>query len=266
MDTSGNSSIASPSPELLVKLAEALSQVTDPRAKRGVRHPFSGILALVFLGMLARIREMAVLERWAKANWDILAEPLGFTRKHPPCDTTFSRTLADFSLAEFRQAFSHWLREAVPDFQESWAGAVDGKTAKQSLDAAGNPIHMLNVFLQKAKVTLDQWSVSDEKTNEPSSLKTHLAELLSAYPMLHLLTGDAIYAQRPLINVLRASGCDYLFQVKENQGDLLDALHACFQDAAMHRPQHETTEKRGETKKRGGSGSTWTTSSTSVSV
>jgi len=266
MDTSDLAGNSAPSSEMLSRLAESLSQVTDPRAKRGIRHPFSGILALVFLGLLARIREMAVLERWAKAHWDVLAEPLGFTRNHPPCDTTFSRSLADFSLDEFRQVFAHWLRETVPDFQESWAGAVDGKTAKQSLDASGDPVHMLNVFLQKAKVTLDQWSVSDEKTNEPSSLKTHLEELLSAYPMLHLLTGDAIYAQRPLINILRESDCHYLFQVKENQGDLLDALYDCFQDAAMHRPQHETTEKRGETKKHGGFGSTWTTPSTSVSV
>ena len=60
------------------------------------------------------IREMAVLERWAKANWDILAGPLGFTRKHPPCDTTFSRTLADFSLGEFRQGrFRHRQLTAV---------------------------------------------------------------------------------------------------------------------------------------------------------
>jgi len=27
------------------------------------------VLALVFLGLLARIREMAVLQRWAKTHW-----------------------------------------------------------------------------------------------------------------------------------------------------------------------------------------------------
>jgi DDE family transposase len=83
---------------------------------------------------------------------------------------------------------------------------------------------MLNVLLQQAKLALDQSSISGDKTNEPASLKERLAELLTAYPALQLLTGDAIYAQRPLLEVLQGHGCDYLFQVKANQPDMLDAL------------------------------------------
>ena len=83
---------------------------------------------------------------------------------------------------------------------------------------------MLNVFLQQAKLALDQWSVGGDKTNEPGSLKNHLSELLMAYPALQLLSGDAIYAQRPLLELLKAEGCDYLFQIKANQPDVLDAL------------------------------------------
>ncbi|MCL2305483.1 MAG: hypothetical protein FWC43_09085, partial [Planctomycetaceae bacterium] len=37
------------------------------------------------------------------------------------------------------------------------------------------------------------------------------------YPALKLLTGDAIFAQRPLLEALQEYECDYLFQVKENQ-------------------------------------------------
>lgn len=261
--TDSNSFAAS---EALAGLASALDSVTDPRAKRGVRHPFSGILALVFLGMLGRIREMAVLERWAAAHWNQLAEPLGFTRKKPPCDTTFSRTLAGFSIDEFRQAFSHWIKTATADFDERWAGAVDGKTAKQSFDGTDKPIHMLNVFLQNAKLTLDQWNVQEDKTNEPSCLKKHASQLFETYPMLRLLTGDAIFAQRPLIETLRENECDYLFQVKANQKDVLEAMYTCFSGAISRRPQHETVEKRGSTKKRVSFGSTWTMPSTSAKI
>ena len=52
----------------LVRLAAVFSQVTDPRKARGIRHPFQGMIALVFLGLLARITEMAVLVRWATAR------------------------------------------------------------------------------------------------------------------------------------------------------------------------------------------------------
>jgi len=250
----------------LVRLAAVFSQVTDPRKARGIRHPFQGMIALVFLGLLARITEMAVLVRWATAHWDELQEPLGFTRKQPPCDTTISRSLAQLSLAEFRQAFSCWLQAALADRTARWVAAIDGKTCRQGLAADGSPVHMLNVFLQQAKLALDEWSVGSDKTNEPGSVQRHLDELLAAYPALGLLTGDAIFTQRPLLELLKTSGCDYLFQVKANQPDMLDALKTCFAEVRQARPAHETTEKRGVAAISAGFGSTWTTPSISVSV
>jgi hypothetical protein len=242
----------------LSQLPRVFSQISDPRDARGVRHPFSGIVSLVFLGLLARITEMAVVERWAKTNWDELKEPLGFTRDKPPCDTTISRALAGLSLSEFREAFALWLNTALADQEGRWAAAVDGKTCRQGLDADGSPVQMLNVFLQRVKLTLDQWSIGGDKTNEPGSLKEHLAELLTAYPALQLLTGDAIYAQRPLLELLQEHGCDYLFQVKANQPDMLDALETCFFQETPTPPANEVLEKRGLTKRHAGFGLTST--------
>jgi hypothetical protein len=105
-----------------------------------------------------------------------------------------------------------------------------------------------------------------DKTNEPGSLKRHLAELLDAYPALQLLTGDAIYAQRPLLETLQQHGCDYLFQVKANQPDLLDTLETCFFQETPVRPAHEVTEERGSIKKRGNFGSISTTPNMSESI
>jgi len=62
----------------LSRLGAVFLQLTDPRQARGVRHPYSSIVALVFLGLLARITEMAVLVRWAAVHWKELQEPLGF--------------------------------------------------------------------------------------------------------------------------------------------------------------------------------------------
>ena len=39
-------------------LVRVFAQVEDPRKRRGVRHSMESMLALVFLGLLARIREM----------------------------------------------------------------------------------------------------------------------------------------------------------------------------------------------------------------
>lgn len=250
----------------LSQLEVVFSQISDPRKARGVRHPFSGIVSLVFLGLLARITEMAVVVRWASIHWEQLKEPLGFTRERPPCDTTISRALAGLSLNEFREAFTLWLNTALADQEGRWAAAVDGKTCCQGLGADGSPVQMLNVFLQRTKLALDQWSIGGDKSNEPGSLRRHLAELLRAYPALGLLTGDAIYAQRPLLEILQDHGCDYLFQVKANQPDMLDALETCFFQETPARPAHEVTEKRGSVGKRAGSGPISTTPSISGSI
>ncbi len=239
----------------LSALAGVFSQISDPRRPRGVRHPFSGIVSLVFLGLLGRITEMAVVVRWASVHWDELKEPLGFTRDKPPRDTTISRALAGLSLSQFREAFTVWLGKALADQEGRWAAAVDGKTCRQGLAADGSPAQMLNVFLQRAKLALDQWSIGGDKTNEPGSLKKHLSELLAAYPALQLLTGDAIYAQRPLLELLQSHGCDYLFQVKANQPDMLEALQVCFAKALPAKPAHEVSEKRGFMRRRVGFGS-----------
>lgn len=244
-------------------LADVLGTVTDPRDPRGVRHPFRGILTLAFLGLLARIREMEVLCRWAQTHWAELREPLGFDRDDPPVATTISRALARCSLDEFSRAFACWLRQMLPVDQPLYA-AVDGKTSRQSLDAEGNPVQLVTVLLHQLKFVLAQWSVRGEKTNEPGVLKNHLSELLEAFPMLRLLSGDALYTQRPLGDLFTNTECDYLLQVGNNQPDLLDALQQCLGDAHQRAPAAETVEKKGGSRIAAGYGSTWTTPNTSA--
>jgi hypothetical protein len=226
-------------------LMDVFSQLDDPRHPRGVRHPFSGIVVLMLLGMLARIREMEVLVRWATANWDELREPLGFERDAPPCATTISRTLAKCTVADFQKVFTIWLQTCLAETSVEGVVAVDGKTSKQGLDDNGRPLHMLNAFLHDVHAVLGQWSTGSEKTNEPTLLRRHLAELLNAYPMLRLLTGDAIFAQRPLAELICQHGCDYLLQIEANQGNTLDALENCFAQSGKRRPAAETIDKKG---------------------
>ena len=113
-------------PICLESLTEVFAQVPDPRQPRGRRHPLQGMLALVFLGLLARIREMAVLQRWATDHWDDLKEPLGFERDQPPHATTISRTLARCDLGTFASAFLAWVKGVLPN--EPLIAAVDAKT------------------------------------------------------------------------------------------------------------------------------------------
>jgi len=236
----------------------ALSEVADPRQRRGVRHPFSAILGLTLVGLICRLSEFAALERWAAKNWHLLRRPLGFTRRKPPHPTTLSRTLAKFSLEEFQAAFSQWLQGVMAD-QAMLVVEVDGKTSKQGFDAQGDPIQMLNVFAQDLKACLGQWPLSGDKSTEPEVLKARLSELFEKYPALRLITGDALYAQRNLAELILASGHDYLFQIKANQPDILDAAQTCFAQAEDRAADATTREKKGDTERLVFFGSTWTT-------
>jgi hypothetical protein len=245
----------------LKSLSAVFAQVRDHRDRRGVRHPLPSLLALVFLGLLARIREMAVLQRWAEMHWPQLKEALGFTRDERPHATTISRALSGCTVAEFSQAFLTWLCQNVP-LDEPFAVAVDGKTSCQGHDADGQPVQMLTALIHGLKLTIGQWSVTGEKTNEPTALRNHLSELLAQFPLLRLITGDALFAQRPLAEALQDENCDYLVQIKANQGDILDAIKSCLGTAHERKPAAETVEKKGPPSIGAGSGSTWTTPTT----
>lgn len=235
-------------------LLDAFGRIDDPRKARGIRHPYSSMLALAFLGLLCRQIDMAGLQRWAQDHWRTLKGPLGFTRKKPPHATTISLALSRFSLEQFRDAFAAWL-VTLPGITDASVVAADGKTSKQGHDAQGEPIHMLNVFAHELNLCLAQFPVADGKPTEPQALKAGLTELLEHYPFLRLFTGDALFCQRPLARVILEADRDFLFAVKDNQPALLEAILASFLGAERRPPDAESVEKKGASCTPDGSGS-----------
>lgn len=235
-------------------LLAAFGQLTDPRCRRGIRHPFAGLLALTFLGLLCRRPDFAAIARWARHHWDELAGPLGFTRDYAPHQTTLSRAAARYSVAEFRAALAGWLAGRLG--AEPLDAAVDGKTSKQAHIAGGRPLHTLNVFAHGVKRALADWPVDGDKKTEPEVLKAHLDELLAAYPGLRVLTGDALFCQRPLARAIIEADRDYVLAVKDNQPDLHEAACTAFAAATAETAAATTRERSAASWSRGGSGAT----------
>ncbi|QDU18962.1 ISAs1 family transposase [Urbifossiella limnaea] len=235
-------------------LVAAFRQLTDPRHRRGVRHPFAGLLSVVFLGLLSRHPDFASLARWAKRHWPALREAFGLTRPYAPHATTYSRAAAAFSIDEFRGALAGWLARVMADAPT--AAAVDGKTSKQAHDADGDPIHVLNVFAHDARVCLADWPIGDGKETEPEVLKAHLDELFAAWPSLRVLTGDALFCQRPLARAIVEAGRDYVLAVKDNQPDLHETIRAAFADATPASASATARGKNAGRSRPGGSGAT----------
>jgi len=110
----------------------------------------------------------------AKKYWYVLRSPLGFKRLKPPVATTISRALAGCSLEEMQNAFSDFLQTVLAETNEPVVAAVDGKSSRHDFEDDDHPLLMLNVFAHDLKVTLQQWSVRGDKTNEPGCLRLHL--------------------------------------------------------------------------------------------
>jgi len=234
---------------------QCLKTVPDPRSQRGQGHVFRTVLPLIFLGILANCTTPTGLQRWAEIHLPTLRK---FFRMRyykgkycAPHATTFTRILEKLSLADLQKAFAEFVNAILAD--PTLVGAVDGKAAKQMKDDEGNPILMLNVFAHTLKLHLASWEVHGDKTNEPGCLMKHLEELFEMFPCLQLLTGDAIFAQRPLLEALRNHGRDYLFQVKENQPKVLKKMKEAFKDALKQEqelPNSHSYDRR-VSKKRG---------------
>ena len=225
----------------LSHLAQVFGHITDPRSKHGTYQPCSGILALTFLGLLAGQNYFTHIYRWAKNHWKTLKIPLGFKTNKPPDRTTLSRLLAKISLAEMQEAFALFLSELLQG--KELVAAVDGKTSKPILDEGGEVLQMLNVFVHDIKVVLNEWSIKGDKTNESGCLKQHFGELLEQFPNLKILTGDAIFANRPLLEVLKDK-VDYVFQVKDNQEGMKEAIEETFKNRQAVKPAAKSLSKK----------------------
>jgi hypothetical protein len=233
-------------PNELALFAQCLKKVPDPRSKQGTSHPCETLLAVVLLGLLAKVSTPTEIARWTKRHFSKLSKFLRFGERKgelsSPCNKTFTRVLKQLSLADLQNAFAEFINALFQD--TTLVAAVDGKTSKQMKDENDDPILMLNVFAQTLKLHLASWSVHGDKTNEPACLKKHLAELFTMYPCLKLLTGDAIFAQRPLLEALQEYHCDYLFQVKGNQPKILAKMKMFFKDAEHQQPNDVLPRKK----------------------
>jgi hypothetical protein len=244
-------------PVCLEIFADSLKKVPDPRSKQGVSHQFRTILLLVFFGLLAEISDLAKIQRWAENHQKQLMKFLQFnkpkhqvkykrkTNKKPraiPHAITFASVLRKLSLKHLQQAFAEFLNAILKE--TTLVATVDGKATKQMKDANGDPLLMLNVFAQTLKLHLTSCNVHGDKTNEPTCLKKHLKELFTMFPLLKLLTGDAIFAQRPLLEAIQEYQRDYLVQVKDNQPKVHAKMKEIFKDAEQQEPSYTRYSKK----------------------
>src|SRR6266511_2573445 len=209
-------------------LLERLGALTDPRARRGRRHALAGVLAIAAAAVLGGARSYTAIAEFARELEAATLERLGvFKRPYStvyvaPSEPTLRRTLQQVDADELDRVVAGWLAEQQPAqaSHQPEAVAVDGKTLRGAVDAAGRQVHLLAALAHGAGTVLAQRRV-DAKSNEITGFRP----LLEAVDLAgKVVTADALHTQTGHARYLVERHADYVLTVKDNQPGLVAAI------------------------------------------
>lgn len=214
---------ASPAAGSLLSL---LTQIPDPRGRKGRRHSLAAMLAAIVCGLLTGARGYLAIAQWLRAQHSIVWHWLGFQRK-PPCANSFRNLLLALPPETLEGVLRQWMGGLVdhPLADEARGVSVDGKTLRDTLAAHERNVHLLSLLDHELGGVLSQRAMDPSANEAKASLDLLKTVVLKG----RLVTGDAMFCQREVCQQIVDSGGDYLFVVKDNQPELKAALEAEFQ-------------------------------------
>ena len=215
-------------------LVEHIATLTDPRGKRGRRHPLVAMLSLAVAATLCGCTGYTAMAEWGRTQGAAMSHALGFSRTQTPCAATFSLLFRRLDRTALEACLGRWVAQMLAALPAAKADglpglAIDGKTLRGSRKQGAPLAHILSAVSHRLGLTLGQVAV-DEKTSEITAIHTLLEQLLVAGVVVTL---DALLTQQKIAQALVDAGADYMMIVKENQPGLHEALVAAFADPAL---------------------------------
>lgn len=195
-----------------------LSQVPDPRGRKGRRHSLPAMLTAVVSGLLCGVRGYTELVEWLHDLPVAVWHWMGYTRTPPKLDC-FRDLMMEIDPALLESVLADWIAQGLeldlaPD--EWQAVSIDGKTLCGTLQPFARAVHLLATVDHRTGCVLSQCRV-DEKTNEH---KAALELLQSMVLEGRVIVGDAMFCQREVCQQVLDSGGHYFLAVKGNQPNL----------------------------------------------
>jgi hypothetical protein len=200
-------------------LMEQIRRITDPRMRRGIRHPLEVVVGIAICAVICGARSYRGIGDWAQGLVVEALRRFGGSRDKPPSEPTIRRVLQRIDTEEFDEKLGQWL--LGQQVLTGKAIAMDGKTLCGSRDAEGAPVHLLSAVVHKEGIVIAQKHV-DEKTNEITRVQPLLDPLNLEGAVV---TADALLTQKDLAHyIVDKKKADYVFAVKGNQQTLLEDI------------------------------------------
>jgi hypothetical protein len=198
-------------------LADVFALLKDGRKAKGRQYPLPSVLMLCVVAVLSGCRNPTQIYTFGRLRPAMLRR-LGFSppqrrrglvRKPKdqvscPNEDTIAKLLGSIDPQDFNSCIALWVARMLPAEVHA---ACDGKALR------GAQEHVLEIFINHLRLVAWQTPVG-EKENELSALEKHLADILAQYPQIKLLTGDAMFCQKAIAQVVVEARRQYFLQLK----------------------------------------------------
>jgi predicted transposase YbfD/YdcC len=234
------------------ELLRNVQQLQDPRT-RWTQHSFTDIVIIAIMAVLSGADDWEAIEAYGNAKQDWLSEFLLLPNGIPSHDT-FNRVISCIEPVAFAKCCLGWMKEAAAKIGAQII-SVDGKEFNGSYDRekSQKSLRMVSAWVSSHHLLLGQ-----VKTAEKSNEITAIPKLLEMIDIKgHIVTIDAMGAQKNIAEQIIKQGGDYVISLKGNQGNLHKNVKIAFEEAqakAWEGVRHETCQTieagHGRTEKR----------------
>jgi predicted transposase YbfD/YdcC len=204
----------------------ALAGLRDQRDARGLRYHLVTVLVFIVLAKVCGEDHLRGIAQWVALRKAALAEALGLARPQAPHATTYSRVLNKaVDIDAFEQVVRDFFR-GQPEAGKSVLINFDGKTMRATIPAGKTRgVHLLAAYVPEEGWVMFQVEVGSHENEIPAAKRVVKQLDLRG----KIVTGDALLAQRDLSEAVVEGGGDYIWTVKENQGQLQRDIEILFE-------------------------------------
>ena len=204
----------------------ALEGIEDRRTKKGRRFLLPAIILISLAAMLSGANDLRAIFRWGRRLRPKALQALGVDpkRKKAPCHATYHYVFQAISADDLAKALGSLVKA------EGGLGhvAIDGKRLRGSQHETSPGVHLLHAFSTKLQAAVGTLEVPPD-----SGECIEAIELIKSLPLDGaIVTGDAAFTMKPIVEAIREQGGDYFLFVKGNQPELQTELARAFGDVS----------------------------------
>jgi hypothetical protein len=210
----------------------ALEGLPDRRTRKGRRYSLASIVGISLAAMLSGANDLRAIFRWGRRLTPKGLEAFGITRRRAPCHATYHYVFRSIAAEDLERALGALVRTGDGASPLGHV-AIDGKRLRGSQHEASPGVHLLQAFSTRLQATVGSLAVPPD-----SAEMVEAVALLKELPLDGaVVTGDAAFTYRPIVEAIRARGADYFLFVKANQPELEAELAHAFGDDSPLTPR-----------------------------